>query len=120
MNTDDIKRAREIIAAFKDKGGYANALFGEAAHKGWPEALDDNDKLRAENERLQSAFRVHEFELAQRDMEIGKLREFIEEIYLNASGGMPAAWNDELSWYRCQLHGVIGRAARFAEAWRGK
>lgn len=84
------------------------------------EALDDNDKLRAENERLQSAFRVHEFELAQRDMEIGKLREFIEEIYLNASGGMPAAWNDELSWYRCQLHGVIGRAARFAEAWRGK
>lgn len=51
-------------------------------------------------------------------LEIDRLREFIEGIYMDTSTGMPAAWNDEKSWYESQLRGVIGRAARFAESWK--
>jgi len=36
----------------------------------------------------------------------------LEDLYLNTSTDMPAAWNDEISWYRSQLMSVIGRAAR--------
>ena len=36
----------------------------------------------------------------------------LEDLYMNTSTEMPAAWNDEVSWYRSQLHSVIGRAAR--------
>ena len=52
--------------------------------------------------------------------QVAPLREFIEDIYLNTSTCMPSAWNDETSWYKTQLHGVIGKAARFAENWKGK
>ncbi len=36
----------------------------------------------------------------------------IEDLFMNTSTAMPAAWNDELSWYSRQLSSCIGRAAR--------
>lgn len=38
--------------------------------------------------------------------------EALQDIYMNTSSCMPAAWNDETSWYQSQLHSCIGRAAR--------
>ena len=48
-----------------------------------------------------------------------KYKEVLEDIVMNTSTDMPAAWNDELSWYRNQLYGVIGRAARARKALEG-
>jgi len=44
------------------------------------------------------------------------MRAALEDLYMNTSTDMPAAWNDETSWYRNQLHSVIGRAARAHKA----
>ena len=66
-----------------------------SAHNGL--LVSENIKLKAEN---------------------NDLKEFIEGIYMNTSTSMPAAWNDENSWYQSQLNGVIGKAARFAKRWK--
>lgn len=46
------------------------------------------------------------------EAKLARAREALEDLYMNTSTSMPAAYNDEASWYRSQLHSVIGRAAR--------
>ena len=53
--------------------------------------------------------------IAQLEAKLARAMEALEDLYMNTSTSMPAAYNDEASWYRSQLHSVIGRAARAAK-----
>lgn len=50
--------------------------------------------------------------LINRDRQYKAAMDLLRELYMDTSTSMPAAWNDEVSWYKSQLHDCIGRAAR--------
>lgn len=72
------------------------------------------DKIHCETHGLMDAqccMCIHKT-IAQLEAKLERAREALEDLYMNTSTSMPAAYNDEASWYRSQLHSVIGRAAR--------
>lgn len=46
------------------------------------------------------------------EAKLERAMDVIQDLYMNTSTDMPAALNDECSFYQRQLLGVIGRAAR--------
>ena len=74
---------------------YADQKFICESRTALPELISAYEKLQEENEGL---------------------RGIINDIVFNTSTSMPAAWNDEKSWYESQLFGCIGRAARALKA----
>ena len=77
----------------------------------------DSEPLCVEAENV-GALLSHEYILKYITPKFVRFSQTIE--YNQTSTGMPPEWNDEVSWYESQLHSVIGKAARFAETWRGK
>lgn len=72
------------------------------------------DKIHCETHGLMGAqccMCVHK-SIAELERKLAVAREALEDLYMNTSTSMPATYNDEASWYRSQLHSVIGRAAR--------
>lgn len=89
------QRVKELEA---EKAVLANNAFIALSRSLLPRALAEIEALRA---RLEIAM------------------EGIEGLYMNTSTDMPAAWNDEASWYSRQLSSVISRAARLHAALKG-
>jgi len=54
----------------------------------------------------------YEATVADMDRQLAEARAALRRIAYDVSVSMPAAWNDEPSWYRSQLMSAIGIAAR--------
>jgi len=50
--------------------------------------------------------------IAELERKLSVAKEALKDLYMNTSTSLPYDEYDDAAWYRIQLHGVIGRAAK--------